>query len=136
MRKFDGDTFIDIVNYRDYLLNKNIGFNKYKKLNTNLKKQIIELKTKIKNINRYINSLNNLNTNFDCIDFSNYSSNIYIEAEESLKDIKDKSLNNISNTNINVYTEDSLNEIMTNLESIDTDKYDLISNTYIEEKQK
>ena len=136
MRKFDGDTFIDIVNYRDYLLNKNIGFNKYKKLNTNLKKQIIELKTKIKNINRYINSLNNLNTNFDCIDFSNYSSNIYIEAEESLKDIKDKSLNNISNKNINVYTEDSLNEIMTNVESIDTDKYDLISNTYIEEKQK
>ena len=136
MRKFDGDTFIDIVNYRDYLLNKNIGFNKYKKLNTNLKKQIIELKTKIKNINRYINTLNNLNTNFDSIDFSNYSSNIYIEGEESLKDIKDKSLNNISNKNINVYTEDSLNEIMTNVESIDTDKYDLISNTYIEEKQK
>ena len=123
-------------NYKDYLLNKSMGFNKYKKMNSELKRKIIDLKTKIKNINRYINTLKNLNTNFDCIDFSNYSNNIYIEGEECLKDIKDKSEISINITNINLNTEDSLNEIITNVEPDDIDRYDLISNTYIEEKSK
>ena len=119
--------------YKDYLLNKSIGFNKYKKLRTDFKKQIMELKAKIKNINRYINTLNNLNTNFDCIDFSNYSNNIYIEGEECLKDINAKKAN-ISNIHLN--TEDSLNDIITDIESDGMDIYDLISNNFIEEKTK
>ena len=120
-------------NYKDYLLNKSMGFNKYKKMRTDFKKQIMELKIKIKNINRYINTLNNLNTNFDCIDFSNYSNNIYIEGEECLKEINGKETNI---TNIHLNTEDSLNDIITDIESDGMDIYDLISNNFIEEKTK
>ena len=132
---FDSENELSKIlnNYKDCLINKSMGFNKYKKIRTDFKKQTMELKTKIKNINRYINTLNNLNTNFDCIDFSNYNNNIYIEGEECLKDINTKKAN-ISNTNLN--TEDSLNDIITDIESDGMDIFDLISNNFIEEKTK
>jgi hypothetical protein len=132
---FDSENELSKIlnNYKDCLINKSMGFNKYKKIRTDFKKQIMELKTKIKNINRYINTLNNLNTNFDCIDFSNYNNNIYIEGEECLKDINTKKAN-ISNTHLN--TEDSLNDIITDIESDGMDIFDLISNNFIEEKTK
>ena len=135
------EEFPKILNiYKDYLLNKCISFNRYKKINNDFKKQITELKTQIKSINKYINTLKNLNTNFDCIDFSNYSKNIYIEGEECLKDKKDKTVNNFNNTEINqnpnLNTEDSFNEISTGIESNNLDIFDFIPNTYFEEKTK
>ena len=135
------EEFPKILNiYKDYLLNKCISFNRYKKINNDFKKQITELKTQIKSINKYINTLTNLNTNFDCIDFSNYSKNIYIEGEECLKDKKDKTINNFNNTEItqnpNLNTEDSFNEISPGIESDNLDVFDFIPNTYFEEKTK
>ena len=84
---FDSDEeFEKILNNNiDILNNKCFRFNKFKKNNNLLKKQISELKTKIKNLNKYINTLKNLNTNFDCIDFPNYRK-IYIEGEECMEE--------------------------------------------------
>ena len=115
--------------YKDLLLSKSLGFNKYKKMSYELKKKSVELKTKIKNINKYINTLKNINVNFDCIDFSNYNNNIYIEGEECLNEKSD-----IYN-NLIINTEDSFSESNI-IENEDLDSYDLISNSIFEEKTK
>ena len=115
--------------FKDLLFSKCLGFNKYKKLTVELKKKSTELKTKIKSINKYINTLENVNANFDCIDFSNYNNNIYIEGEECLNDKSD-----ITN-NLIINTEDSFFE--SNIfENENLDFYDLISNSFFEQKTK
>jgi len=67
---YDEELSNNLNNYKDILFNKCLGFNKYKNMSKTLKKQSIELKNKIKNITRYINTLKNLNNNFDFIDFT------------------------------------------------------------------
>lgn len=120
--------------YKDLLFSKSLGFNKYNKTTTELKKKATELKNKIRNINKYINTLKNVNANFDCIDFSNYNSNkIYIEGEECLNDLNDKSDINtilIINTEEDSFLESSI------IENDNLDSYDLISNSIFEEKTK
>lgn len=124
------DEFNKILNiYKDYLFSKCLGFNKYKKICIELKKKNIELKNKIKNINKYINTLKNVNTNFDCIDFSNYNNNIYIEGEECLNDKSDK------NNNLITSTEDSFIETSI-IENENLDSCNLKSNSFFEEKTK
>ena len=121
--------------YKELLFNKSLGFNKYKNLNIILKKKSIDLKNKIKNINKYINTLKNIIINFDFIDFSNYNNNLYIEGEECMKE------NNDINDNIKLNTEDSIllsNETEAGVSEIEEemDIYDIITNSYFEEKTK
>lgn len=112
--------------YKELLMNKSKGFNKNKNLIKDLKKKNIELKKKIKSINRYINTLNNINTNFDYIDFTNYKNNIYIEGEECMKEKMDE-YNNI--------VEDSFN-LSNDMEIPEIQIYDLITNSAFEEETK
>ena len=115
--------------YKDLLFSKCLGFNKYKKMSTELKKKRIELKNKIKSINKYINTLKNVNANFDCIDFSNYNNNIYIEGEECLNNKSD------FNNNLIINTEDSFFE-SSSIENENLDSFNFISNYFFEEKTK
>ena len=138
---FDSDEEIskNLNDSKDLLLKKSIGFNKYKGLKLASKKQIIELKSQFKNINKYINTLKNLITNFDCIDFPNYNSKIYIEGEECIQEKNNANDNNDINNNIITITDDSEN--MTNEECINEPEeeleiYNLITNPIIEEKTK
>ena len=134
-QNLDGEDELNknLNNYKDFLFSKCLGFNKYKKSISQSKKKIAELKNKIKNINKYINTLKNVNTNFDCIDFSNYkSNNIYIEGEECLNDLNDKSDINI---NLITNTEDSFCESNI-IENENLESFNLISNSLFEEKTK
>jgi chromosome segregation ATPase len=117
--------------YESNLITKMYGINKYKKINKILKSNIVQLKSKIKNINEYVKTLQNLNVNFDCIDFPN--NNIYIEGEECIKEDNNNCNYPMSNseesilfTNETTYTE---------MEE-DNDIFDIMLNTYFEEKTK
>ena len=130
---YDEELSNNLNNYKDILFNKCLGFNKYKNMSKTLKKQSIELKNKIKNITRYINTLKNLNNNFDFIDFSNYNNNLYIEGEECMKE------NNDISDNIRINTDDSIllsNEAGSFETEEEIDTYDIIINSFIEEKSK
>ena len=130
---YDEELSNNLNNYKDILFNKCLGFNKYKNMSRTLKKQSIELKNKIKNITRYINTLKNLNNNFDFIDFSNYNNNLYIEGEECMKE------NNDISDNIRINTDDSIllsNEAGSFETEEEIDTYDIIINSFIEEKSK
>jgi hypothetical protein len=117
--------------YESNLITKMYEINKYKKINKILKSNIVQLKSKIKNINEYVKTLQNLNVNFDCIDFPN--NNIYIEGEECIKEDNNNCNYPMSNseesilfTNETTYTE---------MEE-DNDIFDIMLNTYFEEKTK
>ena len=130
---YDEELSNNLNNYKDILFNKCLGFNKYKNMSRTLKKQSIELKNKIKNITRYINTLKNLNNNFDFIDFSNYNNNLCIEGEECMKE------NNDISDNIRINTDDSIllsNEAGSFETEEEIDTYDIIINSFIEEKSK
>ena len=130
---YDEELSNNLNNYKDILFNKCLGFNKYKNMSKTLKKQSIELKNKIKNITRYINTLKNLNNNFDFIDFSNYNNNLCIEGEECMKE------NNDISDNIRINTDDSIllsNEAGSFETEEEIDTYDIIINSLIEEKSK
>ena len=130
---YDEELSNNLNNYKDILFNKCLGFNKYKNMSKTLKKQSIELKNKIKNITRYINTLKNLNNNFDFIDFSNYNNNLCIEGEECMKE------NNDISDNIRINTDDSIllsNEAGSFETEEEIDTYDIIINSFIEEKSK
>ena len=130
---YDEELSNNLNNYKDILFNKCLGFNKYKNMSRTLKKQSIELKNKIKNITRYINTLKNLNNNFDFIDFSNYNNNLCIEGEECMKE------NNDISDNIRINTDDSIllsNEAGSFETEEEIDTYDIIINSLIEEKSK
>jgi len=130
---YDEELSNNLNNYKDILFNKCLGFNKYKNMSKTLKKQSIELKNKIKNITRYINTLKNLNNNFDFIDFSNYNHNLCIEGEECMKE------NNDISDNIRINTDDSIllsNEAGSFETEEEIDTYDIIINSLIEEKSK
>ena len=138
---FDSDEEIskNLNDSKDLLLKKSIGFNKYKRLKLASKKKIIKLKNQVKNINKYINTLQNLITNFDCIDFPNYNSKIYIEGEECIQEKNITNDNNDINNNIITITDDSEN--ISNEECINEPEeelkiYNLITNPFIEEKTK
>ena len=129
----------ELNNNRDILFDRCKGFNKYKKINKILKSHYSELQSKIKNLNKYINTLKNLNTNFDCINFSNHN-DIYIEGEEYMED---KNNNNEDNDNPNANNESNIEESFsnetcfseTNSENED-DKTKMIINTYFGKKTK
>ena len=130
---YDEELSNNLNNYKDILFNKCLGFNKYKNMSKTLKKQSIELKNKIKNITRYINTLKNLNNNFDFIDFSKYNNNLCIEGEECMKE------NNDISDNIRINTDDSIllsNEAGSFETEEEIDTYDIIINSLIEEKSK
>ena len=130
---YDEELSNNLNNYKDILFNKCLGFNKYKNMSKTLKKQSIELKNKIKNITRYINTLKNLNNNFDFIDFSNYNNSLCIEGEECMKE------NNDISDNIRINTDDSIllsNEAGSFETEEEIDTYDIIINSLIEEKSK
>jgi hypothetical protein len=130
---YDEELSNNLNNYKDILFNKCLGFNKYKNMSKTLKKQSIELKNKIKNITRYINTLKNLNNNFDFIDFSNYNNNLCIEGEECMKE------NNDISDNIRINTDDSIllsNEAGSFETEEEIDTYDIIINSLIEENSK
>ena len=112
-----------------------------------------ELQSQIKNLNKYINTLKNLNTNFDCINFSNHN-DIYIEGEEYMEDKnnnnednnnnnEDNDNNNEDNDNPNANNESNIEESFsnetcfseTNSENED-DKTKMIINTYFGKKTK
>ena len=127
----DEEMKIELNYYGNILITKMYGINKYKKINKIFKNKIAQLKSKIKNINEYVKTLQNLNVNFDCIDFPN--NNIYIEGEECIKEDNNNCNYPMSNseesilfTNETTYTE---------MEE-DNDIFDIMLNTYFEEKTK
>ena len=117
--------------YGNNLITKMYGINKYTKINKILKNKIVQLKSEIKNINEYIKTLQNLNVNFDCIDFPN--NNIYIEGEECLKEENNKSNYTISSSEESVLFS---NEAAYIEKEEDNDIFDIMLNTYFEEKTK
>ena len=117
---------------KDLLFNKCISFNKYHNIKTTSKKQILDLKKKLKTINKYINTLNNLNTNFDFIDFSNYKKDIYIDGEECMEERND---NNDKISNIEEsFCLSNESSILETEEEINSS--DFIKNSFFEEKTK
>jgi hypothetical protein len=125
-----------VNNYRDILLKVSICFNKIKIFKMSLKKQIVELKSHIKKINRYINTLNNLIANFDCLSFPNCYNKIIIEGEECVEEKKDDNDNNEINSNIFNFTEASDDNYEASLLYTDKDleKFNIINNPIIEEE--
>ena len=121
----------ELNNYGNILITKMYGINKYKKINKIFKNKIVQLKSKIKNINEYVKTLQNLNVNFDCIDFPN--NNIYIEGEECIKEDNEKSNYTMSNSEESIlFTNETTHMEMEE----DNDKFDIMLNTYFEEKTK
>ena len=117
--------------YGNNLITKMYGINKYKKINKILKNKIAKLKSKIININKYVKTLQNLNVNFDCIDFPN--NNIYIEGEECIKEDNNKSNYTMSNSEESILLS---NEATYMEKEEDNDIFDIMLNTYFEEKTK
>jgi hypothetical protein len=117
--------------YESNLITKMYGINKYKKINKILKSNIVQLKSKIKNINEYVKTLQNLNVNFDCIDFPN--NNIYIEGEECITEDNNKSIYTMSNSEESILFTNGTNFM--EMEE-DNDIIEIMLNTYFEEKTK
>ena len=106
--------------------------------NSKKKSKIIDhLKIVKKKIKKYIKTLNNLLTNFDCLSFPD-DKNIIIEGEECLREINDYDGENNMNTLAVSLTEESesilneTNDIMTS----DIKEFEFIRNIYIEDKTK
>ena len=131
----DLDSYEEITEELNYygnnLITKMYGINKYIKINKILKNKMVQLKSKIKNINEYIKTLQNLNVNFDCLDFPN--NNIYIEGEECIKEENNKSNYTISSSEESVLFS---NEATYMEKEEDNYIFDIILNTYFEEKTK
>ena len=127
----DEEMKIELNYYGNILITKMYGINKYKKINKILKNKIVQLKSKIKNINEYVKTLQNLNVNFDCIDFPN--NNIYIEGEECIKEDNNKSNYTMSNSEESILLS---NEATYMEKEEDNDIFDIMLNTYFEEKTK
>lgn len=127
----DEEIIKELNYYGNNLITKMYGINKYTKINKILKNKIVQLKSEIKNINEYIKTLQNLNVNFDCIDFPN--NNIYIEGEECLKEENNKSNYTISSSEESVLFS---NEAAYIEKEEDNDIFDIMLNTYFEEKTK
>lgn len=117
--------------YGNNLITKMYGINKYMKINKILKNDIVQLKSKIKKINEYVKTLQNLIVNFDCIDFPN--NNIYIEGEECIKEEDNKSNYTMSNTEESILLSNEATYMET---EEDNDMVNIMLNTYFEKKTK
>jgi len=99
-------------------------------------KKILKLKTKKKNIKKYIKTLNNLIANFDCLSFPD-NRNIIIEGEECLQETNEiEGALPINNNDIS-FSEESesfLNE--TDIINLDIKECEIIRNIFLEEKSK
>ena len=131
----DNELSKNVNNYRDILLKVAICFNKIKNFKMSLKKQIFELKSHIKKINRYINTLNNLIANFDCLKFPGCCGKIIVEGEECVEEKKDINDSNEINSKIMNFTEESENYETSLLYSDeDLEKFNIINNPIIEKE--
>ena len=99
-------------------------------------KKILKLKTKKKNIKKYIKTLNNLIANFDCLSFPD-NRNIIIEGEECLQETNEIEEALPMNNNDISFSEESesfLNE--TDIINLDIKECEIIRNIFLEEKSK
>ena len=114
---------------------KLVQINKYLHDSVKKAKILIQLKLSKKGIKKYIKTLNNLLSNFDCLSFP-VDKEIIIEGEECLRETNYNPEENAVNNNVYSFTEESesfLNETDINLE---IKEIDLFRNNYLEEKSR
>ena len=115
---------------------KLVQINKYLHDSVKKAKILIQLKLSKKGIKKYIKTLNNLLSNFDCLSFP-VDKEIIIEGEECLRETNYNPEENAVNNNVYSFTEESesiLNE--TDIMNVEIKEIDLIRNNYLEEKSK
>ena len=115
---------------------KLVQINKYLHDSVKKAKILIQLKLSKKGIKKYIKTLNNLLSNFDCLSFP-ADKEIIIEGEECLRETNYNPEENAVNNNVYSFTEESesiLNE--TDIMNVEIKEIDLIRNNYLEEKSK
>ena len=125
------------LEYHTLLCDQNLAqINKYINDCKKRAKKILNLKTKKKNIKKYIKTLNNLITNFDCLSFPD-NRNIIIEGEECLQETNEIEEALPMNNNDISFSEESesfLNE--TDIINLDIKECEIIRNIFLEEKSK
>ena len=125
------------LEYHTLLYDQNLAqINKYINDCKKRAKKILNLKTKKKNIKKYIKTLNNLITNFDCLSFPD-NRNIIIEGEECLQETNEiEEALPIDNNDFSISEESEsfLNDTI--IANLDIKEFEIIRNVFLEEKSK